>query len=107
MARRARARQGRRFAQAHRAGEAAQTDFTWAKELAVTIAGQLFVHMLCVFVLPYSNWQWATICFSESMLALRRGVQRALFQLGRCRITTRPTTRRPRRTTFHLWDIQG
>jgi hypothetical protein len=71
------------LAQAHRPGEAAQTDFTWAKELAVTIAGQLFVHMFCVFVLPYSNWQWATVCFSESMIALRRGVQRALFQLGR------------------------
>ena len=43
------------LAQLHRPGEAAQTDFTWATELAVTIAGQLFVHMLCVFVLPYSN----------------------------------------------------
>lgn len=71
------------LAQAHRPGEAAQTDFTWAKELAITIGGQLFVHMLCVFVLPFSNWHWATVCLSESMLALRRGVQRALFQIGR------------------------
>ena len=71
------------LAQQHRPGEAAQTDFTYATELAVTIAGQLFVHMLCVLVLPYSNWQWATICLSESMAALRKGVQRALFQLGR------------------------
>lgn len=71
------------FAQLHRAGEAAQTDFTHVTELGVTIAGQLFVHMLCVLVLPYSNWQWATVCMSESIAALRRGVQRALFQLGR------------------------
>jgi hypothetical protein len=71
------------FAQAHRPGEAAQTDFTWATEFGVTIAGQLFAHMLCVFVLPYSNWQWATVCLSESLAALRRGVQAALFQLGR------------------------
>jgi len=71
------------FAQQHRPGEAAQTDFTHATELAVTIAGQLFVHMLCVLVLPYSNWQWATVCMSESMAALRKGVQRALFQIGR------------------------
>lgn len=71
------------LAQQHRPGEAAQTDFTHATELAVTIAGLLFVHMLCVLVLPYSNWQWATICLSESMAALRKGVQRALFQLGR------------------------
>ena len=71
------------LAQLHRAGEAAQTDFTWMTELAITIAGQLFVHMLCVMVLPFSNWQWATVCLSESMAALRRGVQAALFQLGR------------------------
>jgi hypothetical protein len=71
------------LAQRHRAGEAAQTDFTRAAELAVTIAGQWLVHLLCVFVLPYSNWLWATVCQSESVAALRKGVQRALFQLGR------------------------
>ncbi len=71
------------FGQAHRPGEAAQTDFTHATELAVTIAGELFVHLLCVLVLPYSNWRWATVCLSESIAALRKGVQRALFQLGR------------------------
>jgi hypothetical protein len=71
------------LAQQHRPGEAAQTDFTWVTELAITIAGQLLVHMLCVFTLPYSNWRWATVCLSESIAALRKGVQRALFQLGR------------------------
>ena len=49
----------------------------------MTIVGQVFVHMLCVFVLPCSNSQCATICLSESMVALRKGVQRALFQIGR------------------------
>jgi hypothetical protein len=71
------------LAQRHRPGEAAQTDFTWTTELTVTIAGAVFVHMLCVLVLPYSNWRWATVCLSESIASLRRGVQRALFQLGR------------------------
>jgi hypothetical protein len=71
------------LAQRHRPGEAAQTDFTWATGLAVTLAGEVFVHMLCVFVLPYSNWRWASVCLSESIAALRHGVQRALFQLGR------------------------
>jgi hypothetical protein len=71
------------LAQRHRPGEAAQTDFTWTTELAITIAGMVFVHMLCVFVLPYSNWRWATVCLSESIAALRHGVQRSLFQLGR------------------------
>lgn len=39
--------------------------------------------MLCVVVLPYSNWQWATVCLSESIMAMRRRLQAALFQLGR------------------------
>lgn len=69
--------------QVHRAGEAAQTDFTSTTELGVTLAGELFLHLLCVVTLPFSNWQWATVCLSESMAALRRGVQSALFQLGR------------------------
>ena len=69
--------------QEHRPGEAAQTDFTRTAELAVTIAGQVFVHLLCMLVLPFSNWQWVTVCLSESMAALRKGVQRSLFQLGR------------------------
>jgi len=71
------------FTQAHRPGEAAQTDFTSTAELGITLAGQVFLHLLCVTVLPYSNWQWATACLSESLAALRRGVQAALFQLGR------------------------
>jgi transposase InsO family protein len=69
--------------QRHRPGEAAQSDFTGATKLGVTIAGELLVHMLYVFVLPFSNWVWATVCTSESLAALRRGLQRALFQLGR------------------------
>jgi hypothetical protein len=71
------------LAQRHRPGEASQADFTWATKLGVTIAGELLVHMLYVFVLPFSNWTWATVCHSESMAALRCGLQRALFQLGR------------------------
>lgn len=71
------------FSQVHRPGEVAQTDFTSANELGITIAGEPFPHMLCQFVLPYSNWQWATVCQSESMSAIRRGVQAAVFRLGR------------------------
>jgi transposase InsO family protein len=71
------------LAQRHRPGEAAQTDFTRTGELGVTINGEALTTMLCVFVLPYSNWLWATVCQSESIAAIRKGVQRALFQLGR------------------------
>ncbi len=71
------------FTQAHRPGEACQVDFTETASLKVTIGGEGFVHLLCVFTLPFSNWQWATVCLSESLAALRRGIQAALFQLGR------------------------
>lgn len=71
------------FAQAHRPGEALQTDFTHASRLGITIAGEPFDHLLCHSVLPYSNWESATSCVSESMPALKRGVQTALFRLGR------------------------
>ena len=71
------------FTQEHRAGEALQTDFTWGNELEVTIAGEVFEHLLCHPVLPFSNWEWVTVCRSESMAALRRGVQAAVFRLGR------------------------
>jgi len=71
------------FAQAHRPGEAMQTDFTWATELGITICGEAFEHMLCHPVLPYSNWEWVTICRSESLAALREGMQAALVRMGR------------------------
>lgn len=70
------------FMQEHRPGEAMQTDFTWANGLGVTIAGETFGHLLCHAVLPYSNWGWLSVCQSESMLALQRGVQEAVFELG-------------------------
>lgn len=71
------------FPQEHRPGEAIQTDFTWATDLNVTIQGEPFAHMLCHAVLPYSNWEMVTVCQSESMLALRRGIPAALVALGR------------------------
>ena len=71
------------FAQEHRPGEAVQLDFTHGSSLGVTILGVVFAHLLCHVVLPYSNWQHVTVCLSESFLALKRGLQAALFELGR------------------------
>ena len=71
------------FTQAHRPGEACQVDFTETASLGVSLGGVPSRLLLCVFTLPYSNWQWATLCMSESMVALRRGIQTAVFQLGR------------------------
>lgn len=60
-----------------------QTDFTHLGELELSIDGESLQEILCHQVLPYSNWEWGTLCLSESLLALRRGMQSALFELGR------------------------
>jgi hypothetical protein len=70
------------FPQEHRPGVRMETDFTCLKSLGLTIGGEPFEQRLCHSVLTYSNWQWGTLCLSESFLALRRGFQAALVQLG-------------------------
>jgi hypothetical protein len=52
----------------------------------------------CLLVLPYSHWHRVAVCLSESLAALRRGVQRSLFQLGRVPRDHQTHTRWPRRT---------
>jgi len=71
------------FPQDWEPGRAMQMDWTHAEELAVTIAGQPYDHLLCHCVLPHSNWEWATRCLSESLLSARQGVQEALHRLGK------------------------
>jgi hypothetical protein len=68
--------------QVRQPGEALQTDGTWMTELGVTINGEPFPHMLIHSVLPYSNWEWGRVVQSESLLAIRMGVQSALVKLG-------------------------
>jgi hypothetical protein len=71
------------FAQKHIPGQSLELDWTHAKELEVTICGIPLDHLLCHCVLPYSNWQWATRCQSESFLSLVGGLQASLAQLGK------------------------
>lgn len=71
------------FPQDWEPGRAMQLDWTHANELAVTIGGQPYDHLLCHSVLPYSNWEWASRCLSESLLSLRQGLQEALHRLGK------------------------
>src|ERR1035441_5922267 len=68
------------FAQERKPGELMQLDWTHARELGVTIQGQELDHLFCHCVLPYSDWQWATRCLSESFLSLVAGLQAALGQ---------------------------
>jgi hypothetical protein len=71
------------FAQERKPGELMQLDWTYARELEVTIQGEALDHLFCHCVLPYSDWQWATRCISESFLSLVAGLQAALAQLGK------------------------
>ena len=70
------------FPQVHFPGKDSQSDFTWMNALDITIAGRLFPHLLYHFVLTYSNWEYAEVCFSESFESLSRGLQNALWTLG-------------------------
>jgi hypothetical protein len=70
------------FSQVHEPGRLGASDFTHMTSLGVTIAGQPFEHLVYHFVLTYSNWESATICFSESFESLSEGLQNALWELG-------------------------
>jgi len=71
------------FAQQHPPGRLGASDFTHMEELGVTIQGQSFPHLIYHFVLSYSNWEAATVCFSESFESLSEGLQNALWTLGK------------------------
>ena len=71
------------FAQERQPGQLMQLDWTYARELGVTIQSQPLDHLFCQVVLPYSDWQWATRCISESFLSLVGGLQAAYAQLGK------------------------
>lgn len=70
------------FAQEHRPGELAQSDFTHMGSLGVTLAGQPFAHLVYHLVLTYSNWESGMVCFSESFESLAAGMEGAFFALG-------------------------
>jgi transposase len=70
------------FDQEHKPGDLAQSDFCHATRLHVTIGRAPFPHLLYHFVLTYSNWEFASVCFSESLESLSDRLQAALRTLG-------------------------
>jgi len=70
------------FPQVHPPGKRLSLDFTHMDSLQITIHGESFPHLLFHAVLTYSNWQWVRICHSESLLALRGGLQSTFLQMG-------------------------
>ena len=70
------------FPQIHPPGREAQIDFTHGNALGVTIAGQPYPHLLFQLVLSHSGWRYAQVASGETFLALKQGLQTALWALG-------------------------
>jgi hypothetical protein len=70
------------FAQTHHPGRLCASDKSHCGDLRVTIGGQPPEHLIYHFVLTYSNWEAAAVCFSESYESLSDGLQGALWELG-------------------------
>ena len=68
--------------QIHEPGELMELDGTWMTELGITIQGQPFKHLLIHCVLPFSNWEWGRVVQSESLGAVRLGLQSTIVKLG-------------------------
>jgi hypothetical protein len=70
------------FPQVYLPGEQCQSDFTQMNSIRVTIAGEPLQHLIYHFVLPYSNWEYVGIAYSENFETLSEGLQDALWTLG-------------------------
>lgn len=69
------------FPQEHIPGREGAFDFTCCNELAVTIGGQVFAHLVFEFVLTFSGWRSICLAFSETFEAMLHGIQVALWKL--------------------------
>lgn len=70
------------FNQTIRPGEQSQSDYTSMNKLCISIQGDRFEHLLFHFMLPYSKWEYASICYSESFDSLSKGYEDAVWTLG-------------------------
>ena len=66
----------------HPPGREAQLDFTHCNLLGVSIGGRPYRHRLFQLVLSHSGWRYAEVATGETFLALKQGLQNALWELG-------------------------
>jgi len=71
------------FTQEVKPGEVLAVDWTDMRRLGVTVGGKKLEHLMFHAVLPYSNWEWALRCRSESLLSLRAGIKQTLGRLAK------------------------
>ncbi len=62
-------------------GKMAQLDWLDMNKFAIEINGKLFKHKLTHFTLNHSNIESATICRSESILAIKKGLRDFLYRV--------------------------
>ena len=78
------------FRQIHSPGEMGISDYTWANELNVTLAGAKFEHKLYHYRLVFSGWTYVQVCLGgESFESLSSGLQNAFWRSGGVPITHR------------------
>lgn len=70
------------FRQEHKPGLQSQSDYTNMDNLMITIQGEHFKHLLFHFMLVYSRWEYAEICYTESFASLVKGYENAVWNLG-------------------------
>ena len=70
------------FPQEYPPGSEAQLDLTHCNSLGVTIGGRRYRHLLFRMVLSHSGWRHAEVVAVETFLALKQGLQNALWELG-------------------------
>ena len=70
------------FPQEHPPGREAQLDFTHCNSLGITVGGRPYRHLLFQLVLSHSGWRYAEVSTGETFLALKQGLQNALWELG-------------------------
>jgi len=70
------------FPQDHPVGREAAFDFTHCAELGVTIAGEVFDHLLFTLKASHGKWMYAELAFGETWEALSQGLQNAMWACG-------------------------
>ena len=48
----------------------------------MTVAGEPYPHLLFQLILSHSGWRYAEVAAGETFLALKQGLQNALWALG-------------------------
>jgi hypothetical protein len=70
------------FDQSKIPGECMQLDWTDMNALNIIVAGEHYLHKLCHLVLPYSNYEGAVRCRSESILAIKKVLRHFLYAIN-------------------------